>query len=109
MASSLPFQLKTLVTVLKAGSIEYMLEPFDAKSLFNLATSDDPGLPYPPPLHLYNRDNHAIIGDSVKGAKPSVLLAGNGGGSGAQKPVSGVCNFLARFHMFHAISFTVQP
>ena len=67
ISSSLPFQLKTLTTVLKAGRIEYMLAPFTARSLFNLATSDDPGFPYPPPLHLNNRDDHAITGDSVKG------------------------------------------
>ena len=71
MATSLSFQLRTLTIVLKTGRLEYMLAPFTARSLYHLATSDDPGLPCPPPLNLFNRNDHAIIGDSVKGAKPT--------------------------------------
>ena len=54
MAASLSFQLRALTLVLRAGRLEYMLAPFTVKSLYHLATSDDHGLPCPPPLHLFN-------------------------------------------------------
>ena len=72
MSASLPFQLATLDAILKAGRLEYILHPFSVTPPYNLATSDDPGLPDPPPLFLENREGHAVISDSVKGAKPSV-------------------------------------
>ena len=48
MSASLPFQLATLDAILKAGRLEYILHPLSLKSLDNLATSDDSGLPDPP-------------------------------------------------------------